>query len=217
MSIPANQDELRLAYAAGTLAEAPALVVATQAALDPACRRDVERYEALGGAILDAMAPAPLSAGAREDILALLDAAPREEAPDGAAGRLPAAGQVPAPLARYLPAPLERLPWRQVTRGLRDWLLPEMAGGRARLMWVRGGTALPKHTHNGPEMTLVLEGAYRDGGRDYAAGDLQLADPSVDHQPRVETRAPCLCLVVTDAPVRLTGRVGRFLNRFVRY
>ena len=132
MSIPANHDELRLAYAAGNLAEAPALVVATQAALDPDCRRDVARFEALGGAILETMAPAPLSRGAREEMLALLDAPPPEAAASAAAALPPAAGQVPAPLARYLPAPLERLPWRQVTRGLRDWILPEMEGGRAR-------------------------------------------------------------------------------------
>lgn len=217
MSFPANHDELRLAYAAGSLAEAPALVVATQAVLDPACRRDIARYEAIGGAILEQMAPAPLSAGAREEMLALLDAPVAPPARPAPRSALPAAGQVPAPLVPYLPASLERLPWRQVTRGLRDWILPEMEGGRARLMWVRGGTALPKHTHNGPEMTLVLEGAYRDGRTEYGVGDLQLADPSIDHQPRVETREPCLCLVVTDAPVRLTGRIGRFLNRFVRY
>lgn len=214
MVIPANHDELRLAYAAGTLAEAPALVVATEAALNADCRREVAMFEAIGGQLLEEMPPAALSAGTRESVLAALNEPFDEPAPPAVR---PPPGGLPAPLARYLPAGLEALPWRRVTRGLKDWILPEMEGGRARLMWVSGGTAIPRHTHNGVEMTLVLEGCYRDGATLYSAGDLQLADGRIDHQPRVETAAPCLCLVVTDAPVRLTGRIGRLLNRFVRY
>ncbi len=213
---PANHDELRLAYAAGSLAEAPALVIATQAAMNVACRREIARFEALGGALLQEMPPVPLAAATRERVLAALDG---EEPPPVAAplSAPPAAGALPVPLARYLPGGLERLSWRRVTRGLRDWMLPAMEGGRARLMWVRGGTAIPQHTHSGLEMTLVLRGAYLDGGETYGAGDLQLADGSVDHRPFVAAAEPCLCLVVTDAPVRLTGPFGRLLNRFVRY
>jgi len=211
MPAHASQEELRLAFAAGALPAAPALVLATQMALDPACRREVAALESIGGLLLEDMAPAALAAGTRERVMAALDL-PLPPLP-GVAGD----GRLPTPLAALLPAPLERLPWRRVTRSLKDWILPEMAGGRARLMWVAGGTAIPRHTHRGLELTLVLEGAYRDGERRFARGDLQLADDAVDHQPLVSEPAPCLCLVVTEAPVRLTGRIGRYLNRFVRY
>ena len=44
-----------------------------------------------------------------------------------------------------------------------------------------------------------------------------IADPHVDHQPQALGDEDCLCLAVTDAPLRLTGRFSRFLNPFLRF
>jgi putative transcriptional regulator len=44
-----------------------------------------------------------------------------------------------------------------------------------------------------------------------------IADESVDHCPIADEEGDCLCLAVTDAPLRLTGRFGRFLNPFIRF
>ncbi len=215
----ANSEELLLDYATGSLPVAPSLVVATWLTLNPAARRQLGALEAIGGALLEESRPASLAAGAKAALLARLDE-PQDETLDEAQSAPPpvAGGRgLPAPLAALLPAPLEALPWRRRMPGLKDWDLPALAGGKARLMRVAGRTRIPHHTHNGLELTLVLDGAFEDGGRTYAAGDLQLADPSVDHSPAVTRREACLCLVVTDAPVRLTGRFGRLLNGLVRY
>ncbi len=209
---PTTGDELLLAYATGALAEAPALVVATQLTLNPQRRRQLRAFEAVGGELLAEIDPVAMAAPAKAALLARLD----EPAVDAPAPTPPATG-LPAPLAALLPGGLEQLPWRRRLRGLKDWDLPALAGGKARLMWVAGKTAIPRHTHAGMELTLVLRGAYQDGAQTFAAGDLQLADAAVDHSPLVTALEPCLCLVVTDAPVRLTGRFGRLLNRFVRY
>jgi putative transcriptional regulator len=42
------------------------------------------------------------------------------------------------------------------------------------------------------------------------------ADHEVDHRPVADEGEDCLCLVVTDAPLKLTGRLGRLVNPFVR-
>jgi putative transcriptional regulator len=209
----ATLDELLLAYATGALPEAPALLVATHATLNPAVRRRLRAFEAVGGELLEELEPVAMSGGAKADLLARLDEAPAAASTvrDSADARLP------APLAALLPNRLERLAWRRRLPGLKDWDLPALAGGKARLMWVAGRTAIPQHTHRGLELTLVLEGAYHDGAARYGAGDLQIADEAVDHRPLVTDPAACLCLVVTDAPVRLTGRIGRLFNRLVRY
>ena len=207
----ATLDELLLAYATGALAEAPALLVAAHATLNPAARRRLRAFEAVGGDLLAAQEPLAMSGDAKAQLLARLD----EPAPP--APPRPAEARLPAPLAALLPGRLEDLPWRRRMPGLKDWDLPSLAGGKARLMWVAGHTAIPQHTHRGLELTLVLDGAYHDGAERYAAGDLQIADEAVDHRPAVTAAEPCLCLVVTDAPVRLTGRFGRLLNGLVRY
>jgi putative transcriptional regulator len=42
------------------------------------------------------------------------------------------------------------------------------------------------------------------------------ADSQVDHRPVADEDEDCLCLTVTDAPLRLTGWLGRLLSPFVR-
>jgi len=65
------------------------------------------------------------------------------------------------------------------------------------------------------EMTLVLAGGFSDDFGHYRRGDLATADASVAHRPIADLDEECICLVVTDAPLYLTGRVGRVMNLFL--
>ncbi len=213
MKISTEPEDLHLAYAAGLLPEAPSLAVAAQASLRSEVRRALGDYEAIAGALLDESESARLSPGLRDSVMARLDEETDSQPPQPAAGDV----RLPAPLQPYVGRRLEELPWRRVMPGLKDYVLPATTGGTARLMLVKGGVRIPAHTHRGLELTLVLKGAYADASGLYEPGDLQLADDSVDHMPVAEKGEACLCFVVTEAPVRLTGRFGRLLNRFVRY
>ena len=83
-----------VAYAAGTLAEALAVVVATHIGGCAACRRSVLILEAAGGALLDALPPVPLGDDALNRLLSRVD----EPAP------------APPPILNpALPAPLNRV------------------------------------------------------------------------------------------------------------
>ena len=50
----------------------------------------------------------------------------------------------------------------------------------------------------------------------YARGDLAIADSALDHQPVADSGEDCICFAVTDAPLRLTGPVGRIVERLFR-
>src|SRR5271165_6457339 len=93
-------DETILSYAAGSLASGPSLVVACHLSFCAECRMTVGRGEAIGGHLLDELAPAALSGGARERALALLEGV----APDAPVDSPPSAdtSSLPAPLARQL-------------------------------------------------------------------------------------------------------------------
>jgi putative transcriptional regulator len=66
-------------------------------------------------------------------------------------------------------------------------------------------------------MTLVLAGGFSDGNRQYQRGDFSFCDGQDDHSPVADDDGECLCLTVTDAPLRLTGPLMRLLNPFIRF
>lgn len=211
-------DDLLLDYACGHMPEAQALVVATHLALCPQCRSAVADYEALGGALVEDQEPAELGEDALAQVLARLD----EPDADERRGQTSLAGEVdlllPQPLRGYLGSGLQQVAWRKLMPGLEE---ADIAVGpeacRARLMRVESGKGMPQHSHEGEELTLILSGAYSDESGCYRRGDLQVADPAIDHKPVADAGEPCICLVVTNAPLKLTGRFGRLLNPFISY
>jgi putative transcriptional regulator len=204
-------DELLAAHAAGRLPRPLALIVATHLALSPASRRLYRRYEAVGGVLLDRIEPAGLAPGSWQRLCARLDETPPEPAPPPRPAA-EAARRFPRPLRDVLPGFLEELRWRRFGGTAEAALDLGTPGFHAALLRVRSGRAVPRHTHEGNELTLVLEGSFRDELGRYARGDLAIADSSVEHQPVADEGGDCLCLVVTDARLRLTGRLGRLLN-----
>jgi len=198
-------------YASGALPEPLALLVATHASLCRACQDEIARLEALGGALFDSLDGEPLDSGALDRALARLELPESPTAHEGAGDP-----RVPRPLRGYLGTNLDDLAWKQRGSVAEFALLTGHAGLTTRLLRIKGGTALPQHTHEGSEYTLLLAGGFSDASGHYVTGDVAVADPSVDHRPVADPGADCLCLAVTDAPLRLTGRFGRYLNAFLR-
>jgi putative transcriptional regulator len=204
-------------YASGALAEPVALVVACHASLCPACRAQVERLEGIGGALLRDLAPEAVG----DDALAATMA--RIERPAPAPAPLPALDAetravVPAPARRYLDRGLARLRWRWRGPALREAEISVPgAGFRSSLFRMKPGAAAPRHTHRGHEYTLVLQGGFSEDGEQYDRGDFALADATRTHVQVADKDEGCICLVVLDAPVRLSGVLGAVANRFLEF
>lgn len=218
MTTAPSHDELLAAHAAGRLPPPMALIVATHLALSPEARQRYRRFETAGGVLLDQVEPLPLAPDAWDRLLARLDA-PAEpptpvEAHPIAAGA--AALRIPRPLRDHLPAAPEALRWREVGNAAAVELEAGGAGYRTTLLRVRAGTRFPKHTHAGVELILTLEGGFSDASGRYLRGDLQIADPSIEHQPTALEGEDWLWLRVLDAPLRLTGPLGRVRGPFWR-
>jgi putative transcriptional regulator len=216
-------EALLLDYAAGDLREPTGLVVATHLALCPACRRQVRMCEAIGGALLEALPVADLSAdasarGAAAVIAGVAPDAADPEAAEPARFDDETCRLVPEPLRGYLGASLKEIGWRPLARGLdaHDLAL-DAAGFRTRLLRIRPGAAIPRHGHGGSESVLVLDGGFRDEHGHYARGDLALSDVQTVHRPVADPDGDCLCLIVVEGGVRFAGVLGRLLNLFARY
>ena len=206
-------DELLTAYAAGLLAEPLVLLAQTHLAMCGSCRDRERELRAIGGAMLERDAAERMSDGLRARVLAALD-----QTGDVAAQRACAreAGDVPEPLARYVGPRFDQLKWRSRGPVSEIRLMPDQEGWVTRLLKIRPGATMPDHTHEGLEATLVIRGAFSDCTGRYGPGDVALVQGDLDHSPVAGEEDTCICLAVTDAPLRLTGSFGRFLNPFVR-
>lgn len=201
---------LLMGYAAGTLPEAFSLVVATHVSLCDACRAELAAYEAVGGAVIEDQA-APMSAGALEAVLGRLDA-PAPPAPAATARR----GILPGPLAAYVGGDISAVKWKSLGGGVRQAILPTSRAASARLLYIPAGRAVPDHGHRGLELTLVLQGAFRDEDDRFGPGDVETASAAVNHTPIAEAGADCICLAATDAPLRFRAVVPRLLQPIFR-
>jgi putative transcriptional regulator len=208
-------DATLLACAGRTLPDAHTQVVAAHLALCPRCRETLRFGEAIGGAVLESLPPAPMAEDALARTLARLDQAGEDSttSPDDASpGAISSLPPVSDP-AEVLAA-LARGRWRRLAPGIRLMRLAprDASGTRLDLIRVAPGTALPEHGHSGFEMTCVLRGAFAEDGQSYYPGDLAEADVSSDHRLVALPGEDCICLTSTTGLIRPRGLLARLVQ-----
>ena len=208
-------DELLLAYAAGNLAEGWSLAVATHLALCPQCRRRLSLMEKTAGQLLEdiALEPAVDDSWARmRERIKSAEVAPRSK-PVATASPAAHSPVLPEPLRSYLGGDVASLKWRPLGRGAFHIPIPTSdLETKARLLRIPAGKPVPEHGHGGRELTLVLSGSFRDGEDLFARGDLEEADASLTHQPVATPDQDCICLAVTDAPLKFRSWLVRLVQ-----
>ena len=210
-------DDILMGYAAGALPEAFNLMAATHLSLCDNCRAQAGAFDALGGELLDQISrtsPVSMSPDSLQATLARIAAGTEAASRDAAAptGR----GILPGPLRAYVGGDLEAVRWWPVGMGVRQARLKTSRAASARLLFIPAGTAMPEHGHRGTEMTMVLQGAFLDDGVRFGRGDVETADSDCQHTPIADIGEDCVCLAVTDAPLRFDGIVHRIAQKFLR-
>ncbi len=216
--------EMLVEHATGSLTETMALLVTAHLALCPACGAEVRRLEAVGGALLEAIDPIPLREGGLESLMARLDepAVDVERIAKGAARPDDSHDRRLDDGLRLIPEPLRSrvtgAAWRRVSGGIDEIVLPRVESGvTAKLLRIRAGQAVPRHSHTGHEYTLVLAGGFSDYKGHYGRGDLVIADSAMTHLPIADADQDCICLAVVDGGLRLAGPIGRVVGLFWRF
>ncbi len=208
-------EERLLDYATGAASEPVSLLIATHLSYCARCRAVVDELQQIGGALIEDLAPVPLGADSLDRMMARLELPEAQGEDDDQRRRQTLNPTLPAPLAAYLDRPLDELSWRRRGAISEYTLMPDRSDHATRLLWIKAGSSTPRHTHQGSELTLVLKGSFQDGHGLYGCGDVEEADSDVDHSPVAGFDGDCLCLAVTDAPLRLTSPLGRLINPFV--
>lgn len=204
-------DALLMAYSAGTLPEAFDLVVATHVSLCDECRARMHEFDAVGGAMMEEAGEIAMGADSLAATLAMIAGTAPE--PRRATRRR---GIFPQPLQDYVGGDLDAVKWRRVGGGVSDAILRTKGDATVRLLRIPGGVAVPDHGHRGTELTLVLQGAFRDDTDHFGAGDIEVADDALVHRPVACAGEDCICLAATDAPLRFNALIPRLAQPFLR-
>lgn len=201
-------DALLAAYASGNLAQPYDLTVAAHISLCDECRAAFMAHQTAGGVVLKSSAEVALSDTLKANTLAMLDA-PFTSKP--AAVR---SGIYPAPIMEALKGKPPK--WKSLGLGVRQCIVSASDAGSARLLYIPSGQAVPDHSHNGLELTLVLQGSFSDSTGRFGVGDIEVADQSLEHTPIADAGAPCICLAATDSPLRFSSMLPRILQPLFR-
>jgi putative transcriptional regulator len=207
-------DAVLAEYVAGTLPAPAHVLVSAHLEMSSRNRAFVDGLESLAGAELARIEPVRFAD--RDGMLARIFALPDEPIVRPVAPVATAGGRLPPSIRRYLGHDVDAVRWRTLLPGVREFRFAEDEGCAASLYWIRAGRPLPSHTHGGTELTLVIEGGFADSDGHYVRGEIALADDEVDHRPVADLGEDCLCFAVTDAPLRLTGPIGRLIAPFMR-
>ena len=205
-------DSLLMAYASGNLSEGFSLVVATHISLCDECRARLHSFEAVGGSLLSEET-AEVQSGSLEATLALIERG--LGASDSPTRTLPSA-IFPAPLQAYVGGDLDNVDWRNVGGGVKQAILETDQDTSVRLLSIPGGAAMPDHSHNGTELTLVLKGAFKDEDDRFARGDIEVANDETHHTPIAEEGEVCICLAATEGPLKFSGWLPRIAQPFLK-
>lgn len=201
-------DDLLLSYAAGSLAEGWSLAVATHLSLCGRCRERLGMAEAAGGQLLETLGTEAVSDQSWAAVRARLGTPPRTEP-----ALQPETAILPRPLRDYVGGDLGQIRWKMLGKGAAQLRIKTGDGAtQVRLLKIPAGKPVPEHSHRGRELTVVLSGAFHDGETLFVRGDVEDADDSVQHVPTATPEADCICLAVTEAPLRFRSWVVRALQ-----
>lgn len=202
-------DDLLVAYAAGQLSEGWSLAIACHLAMCPDCRRGLAAAEATGGALLEQLEPV----AGDEDSWERLKQRVLADKPEAIVPvQRPAKATLPEPLRSYLGGDLDTLKWRTMGTAKQIMIRTGDKETQARLLRIPAGKPVPEHSHGGRELTLVLTGSFHDEVDEFGPGDIEDADGSLTHQPIAGPEEDCICLAITDAPLKFSSRLVRLVQ-----
>ncbi len=208
-------DEWLMAYAAGALSEGQSLLVASHLSfLDDAPAR-LAAAEAAGGALIDDLAPDLMAPDALAQTLARLNAA--ETPRPAAAPRSDGDDPLPAPLRDWLGRGVDELKWSFLGPGMKKVKLWR-GGPNDQRMWMlraQPGVKIPKHGHRGTELVLVLKGSFSDPHGGFRRGDVEESDGARMHALNIDEGEECICLALTEGPIRFESWIARAIQPFI--
>ncbi len=222
-------DNMLTEYASGSLPIALSLSVCAHLQLCSHCRKRAVQLDKLGSTILNHSVAEPVAESKFSQLMERI----RQQEPQSGASSLKQrnSGEALHPnyrqdsLLKHLPRVVAKLlprdgnlKWQRVSSELKTSRL--VAGQQqyeVAFQRIRSGGRVVQHDHGGMEVTLVLQGSFSDEYGVYSEGDFLVRSAGEVHRPTATQNQDCLCLTVVEAPVKVTGFLGKLINPFLRF
>lgn len=205
-----SMDSLLSGYVAGSLPVPVQVLMESHLELSNKNHGFVAGLEAAAGEQLSDLAPTALRD--RDSALEAIFAAE----PMTHTMQMKSAGDVlPSALRDFIGYGVDDIPWKTKMPGFREFDLPDVDGCHVSMFWIKPGRTVPAHTHEGVELSLIIDGAFHDTRGRFGRGDISIADDSVDHRPTAEADRPCIGFAVCDGALRLTGPLHQRLGDII--
>ncbi|MCO7226923.1 ChrR family anti-sigma-E factor [Pleionea sp. CnH1-48] len=193
-----------LAFASGRLSFARQTAIQIHLNMCPHCASHVHQLESFGGDWLDKLEPQPLThinaANVLDAIRKQTDSKPQ-----------PSTSDYSDIIHKAVRGETDQLNWHWRTKRFAELPLAANDDGlEVKLIYIKPGMKVPKHTHQGKEITVLLQGSFHDHLGHYRRGDYVVRDRNHEHSPQADSE--CICLAITDAPLKFTGTFGPVLN-----
>jgi putative transcriptional regulator len=226
-------DDQLIEFSAGVLPMSRALCIAAHVEHCHICEKRLSNLQQLGSAQMESLSPQKISSDLKNSILSKLHTQPQDQSLTPAADNLKTANTqlpshvnrisakksvVPKCLEKWVPESFDNLPWQSIAPNVSiSELCSEGSGAKAALVKVKAGGSMAHHSHTGDEVTVILEGSFSDEDGCYKPGDFIFRDSGHKHKPVATNDQDCICLIVLDGPIQLTGWIARLFNPFLRF
>ena len=199
-------------FSAGSLPLAQSACISVHLHFCDHCKRQMSQLNQVGAEMFDTLEPATVDASMLDNILDRLD----EDAPltfDSQARD----DEGPVLVQRLMDGDYDDLEWQRINAALQiARLRTGDPDNEFALYHIKAGGSIPRHSHRGTELTLVLEGSFSDEEGVYHQGDFLIRDAGDEHTPTASQTADCICIGVLDAPIRFKPWNYRLLNPFLQ-
>lgn len=230
----AKKDEvisaLLLDYVTGALDRPLEILVETHISLNSQSAKQLRMLMQLGGVLLEECEPVSLSEGAldavMQEISDLEDTDTQNQASatstqDNIVSFTPPSNatsttHLPRPLADYIPDLSCDKSWRRISKGLSQCRITfNGTEVEANIYRIAPGTAIPVHSHEGTEVTLVLAGGFTDETGAFGPGDIAIQETGATHKPVADDDGECIVFAINEGNIRLANPIGRVLSYLV--
>ncbi|PSW11351.1 transcriptional activator ChrR [Photobacterium sanctipauli] len=209
-------DDILLQHACGDLSPASSIMISAHVELCPHCRQrleDIEQHQA-----------SVMVSSESEDITPDLQAMMQHIMSQETETSTPVETEKTTTImlgdkAFHLPHALQRHsenigPWSRLPGNIKRAQVTVGGQSKMNFIYMDSDSALPEHTHQGNEITLVLAGEFYDEQGTYRPGDFILQTDEHKHVPKTREGQDCLCLTLLDAPLHFTSGLATLLNPF---
>lgn len=213
--------DLLLKYANGQLEPALAIAVGLHHQQCSECQANIADIELLAGESLELSNNASLAENSFEQLMSELDTLPADILSDSAetdishhTGRdtLAVAESDLSLFEKFYQQNFDDIKWQKITKKIAQAKIDfDDSRYQIKLLKLQANAKTAKHTHQGREFTVVLQGDFSDKYGHYSQGEFILMDSQNEHQPTAG-RDGCICLAITDKPLKFTGLFSPIFN-----